>query len=563
MRATVRWSELAVMAAICLLGVATPSTRADDAAGAVVVQFSTGTTRPNVLQVDSKLFINRSYTITNLPDELAGLQYARRSGGVTATCTIDAPAGATVYVLSNDSDAMTSVMEKAGWTKLQQTAAYKTRGDQRVQMTVMKKTFDTAEHCELSVVSSGNCFVASSNLKALPSATPAAGETAEPETAGKTPETAAGDTEGPATQPALRQATIHALEIYKTDSGMMLGQTSEATLTITPSKSPKSLAMKFVTKTGPQMELAKDEAIRFLRLKYPNWYAQTAELTFEDKYVNHDGGSIGTALGVLMLSTIEGFAIDPNIAITGDISANGKVRAIGGVAAKIKGAIASKCTTVAIPADNYDQLVDGVIYNGSSLVSDIQVMGISTLAEAVDAVRTDRQAAINEANESFAVVQAKIKKVPGYLKTKEARDRLNAIQAAVPQNYSAKLLLIVSNNKLPKTLSATATSYYASLAALPVMDVFQNRAKGKTVTAVPSTAVKAGLADLRKLRPMANEAVRPLVDAWSKFIDAIAALQERGGSQQAVERQRQVLLDELARERADSDMMQKMLKEGM
>ena len=42
------------------------------------------------------------------------------------------------------------------------------------------------------------------------------------------------------------------------------------------------------------MRLARDEALRYIRLTYPNWYADAAEISFEDKYVNHDGGSIGT-----------------------------------------------------------------------------------------------------------------------------------------------------------------------------------------------------------------------------------------------------------------------------
>lgn len=548
---------------LCVLlwawGIASPAIAADEPA--VVVQFSTGTTRQGTLNVDAKLFINRFYLISELPEELKGLQYARRSFSVKAICKIDMPAGATLYAMTNNSDALKVALKDNGWTALTEPAAYKIKGDKRSELAAYKKTCSVAEHWEVPV-GTGNLFIVASNLKSLPSpTTQPTGEPAEPESNDETSSTAAGD--AAATQPALKQATIRALEIYRTDSGIMLGQTSEATLTVTPAKASKVLAMKFATKVGPEMELAKDEMLRYLRLKYPDWYAQPAELTFEDKYVNHDGGSIGTALGVLMLSAIEGFPIDPNLAITGDISANGKVRAIGGVAAKLKGAIASKCRVVALPMDNYDQLVDAVIYNGPSIVLDTQVIGIDTLPSAVDLVRNDRSPELTDTIARFAKIQELTKAKPGYLKTKAARDALEAVEKALPQHYSAKILRQYSSNKLPPTLSVTASRYYTTLAAQPVLDLFLQRGKTKNTQAVPSAAVKAGIADLKKLRPMANESVRPLIDCWVRFIDAVAARQERGGPQETVERTRQALLDEMARESADADMLQKTLKEGI
>ena len=233
------------------------------------------------------------------------------------------------------------------------------------------------------------------------------------------------------------------------------------------------------------------------------------------------------------------------------------------MAAKLKGAIASKCLLTAVPEDNYNQLVDGVIYNGPSLVADTQVIGIATLAEAVATVRMDRDPSLAQAIERFSALRQTSKGKPAFYKTKEAKDALSEVAALAPRHYSAVVLQLWAQGKLPKTLSATASQYYTSLATSPAVGVLQRRDKGNSAGAVPSSAVKAGLADLRKLRPLADESVRPLIDAWSRFIEAVAALQEKTGSQQAVERQRQVLLDEMARERADADMLQKMLKEGM
>jgi len=44
-----------------------------------------------------------------------------------------------------------------------------------------------------------------------------------------------------------------------------------------------------------------------MRPTRPREYISKAEITFEDKYVAHDGGSIGAAIGAIILSCIEGF----------------------------------------------------------------------------------------------------------------------------------------------------------------------------------------------------------------------------------------------------------------
>jgi hypothetical protein len=96
-----------------------------------------------------------------------------------------------------------------------------------------------------------------------------------------------------------------------------------------------------------------------------------------------------------------------------------------------------------------------------------------------------------------------------------------------------------------------------------MLDVLQQRDASRDRNKVPSGVIRSGIADLRKLRPLADPKVRPLVDAWLKFIGAWNDLQQGEGSAQTLEAQRQSLLDEMAREQADPQSMQKMLKDGM
>jgi hypothetical protein len=94
-------------------------------------------------------------------------------------------------------------------------------------------------------------------------------------------------------------------------------------------------------------------------------------------------------------------------------------------------------------------------------------------------------------------------------------------------------------------------------------DVLKARADSNAVPSVPSSVVRTGLATLRKLRPIADPNARPLIDAWSGLITAWHQMQEGLGTPDTVEKKRQAVIDEMAKENADADLMQKMLKEGM
>jgi len=197
------------------------------------------------------------------------------------------------------------------------------------------------------------------------------------------------------------------------------------------------------------------------------------------------------------------------------------------------------------------------------MVENIQVIGIADLDDAVATIRTDREAKLTQAIAMFADVQKIIKTTPAALKTKDVQEKLQKVLALAPKHLSAQVLLAIAQGKQPKTLSATASLYYTSMAVGNMMDVLKQRSDSNATDSVPSSVVRNGLANLRKLRPLADPAVRPLIDAWVSFIGAWNEMQEGIGSPQSVEKRRQALLDEMAKEDADVDLMQKMLREGM
>lgn len=78
---------------------------------------------------------------------------------------------------------------------------------------------------------------------------------------------------------------------------------------------------------------------------------------------NIDGPSAGVAILAAIISAVKGLPIPQDIAVTGEISLRGKVKAIGGLHAKIYGAKQGGVRKVFVPAENMDNLppaVEGV-----------------------------------------------------------------------------------------------------------------------------------------------------------------------------------------------------------
>ncbi len=556
-----RAARAALSVTAMLLLLAAPAL-ADDAPAAVRVAFAGGETQVAKLTADAKCFSNEDGTATGLPDEMVGLKFTRRAivhpAPTAGDVTMDAPAGSTVYLIIGvgpKGAAARDAAAAAGWGRSGH-CHLGTRGGQ-----IFKQAFAKQTHVSVPNTGDIGVIVVAKDLEAAGGATPAVATVAKHHRTDAAEDPV--EARGRAVKVALPQTSINCLEVLEMGTGMMLGQTSEVVLTVTTGHAAKPTQLEFGTRVGPEMMTTRDEAMRFVRVQYPDWFASKAEVTFEDKYNGHDGGSIGAALVTLTLSAIQGVKIDPKVAITGDISANGKVRAIGGVAAKLRGATASNCTVVALPSDNYEQLADAAIYAGPSVIGDVQVIGIATPADALAAVRADRDAKLAQAVALFADVQQGMKKSPAYFKQKEATDKLAQVVSLAPQHLSAKLLLETAQGKAPRTLSPAATLYYTFTAAGGLMGELATRSGDAPKHPVPSGAVKSGLADLHKLRPMADPTVRPLVDAWIKFIESWDASSQGRGSPQAMEHARQALDDEMAKERADTKLMQKMLKEGI
>jgi hypothetical protein len=360
------------------------------------------------------------------------------------------------------------------------------------------------------------------------------------------------------------QSVIKALYVQEQPTGEMFGLASELILTATPGSRAGHTPVHFVSAVGGQMTAVLDDVLRAIWLTTPKWEASKVELSFEDRYTPKDGGSIGAAIGTLIQSMLQGFAIDDKVAITGDVTADGKIRHIGGVAAKIRGATAAECRIVIVPASNYDQVVDAMIYEGRPLITNIQVLGAGTLEEATALARTDRAAKLKEAVEAFDSIAADLKTKPEKVRLPEYQTRLTRIIELAPNHFSAKLLLLVSQNKQPRTMSAAASLYYTAVASQQAMpDVFVQLWAAQRMSRQSSTAVEAGVTNLGKIRSRVDPKVVPFVESMIGFISAAAAANNGRGNPRALEARRQQVYEALSKLQTDRTLMEKMLHEGV
>lgn len=93
---------------------------------------------------------------------------------------------------------------------------------------------------------------------------------------------------------------------------------------------------------------------------------------------NVDGPSAGAAIVCVILSAIQQKPIKQNVAITGEISVRGKVKAVGGVFEKIYGARQSGITRVVVPEENIKDLPNDI--------TDIEIIKVSDIEQVIEVV---------------------------------------------------------------------------------------------------------------------------------------------------------------------------------
>ncbi len=100
-----------------------------------------------------------------------------------------------------------------------------------------------------------------------------------------------------------------------------------------------------------------------------------------------DGPSAGAAIAVSVFSAISGRCVSPGIAMTGEISINGCIRAVGGVKEKVWAAKRAGASLVIVPSENSDEVQE---------TGGIHVVGVKHISEVIRLAFMQQKTSHNE-----------------------------------------------------------------------------------------------------------------------------------------------------------------------
>ncbi len=367
-------------------------------------------------------------------------------------------------------------------------------------------------------------------------------------------------------KPLVKNLTsISTMHVSTQPDGEQLGGTGDLIAVVNAgSRNDKEAGVGFYnTKINSTMKTSFEEAARAVQLRYPYWEAGKIEFSFGEKFNAHGGPSAGAAFALLMLSVLEGFDIDPNSAFTGDITVDWKVRPVGGVTAKVRGATLDKKTIACIPPDNEQAFVDmGVLYGPSSLY-DIQVFSIATLQDAIAVARTDRSVQLAGAISEFAGLQQKLTAdEKAALADPETKKALESILKQAPNHLSAKALLAVVDGTAPKALSANASLYRLGVIYSPYHAILSKQEPLNRDT-LPAHLTATARKRITALRPLLPKQFVPALNDVAALIEAMdSATTAKTDRSKAVNARIDAVQARFAELFGDMTFVEKLVREG-
>ena len=113
---------------------------------------------------------------------------------------------------------------------------------------------------------------------------------------------------------------------------------------------------------GDVMKESAQIAVSLVKNMFPNksklFEENDLHIHVPDGATPKDGPSAGITLTTALASLVKGVAVDPSVAMTGEVSLEGSVNAIGGLPEKLMAAQRAGVKTVFIPRDNEEDLKD-------------------------------------------------------------------------------------------------------------------------------------------------------------------------------------------------------------
>ena len=328
-----------------------------------------------------------------------------------------------------------------------------------------------------------------------------------------------------ATKPARMQSQIKGLLVVQLGGGEFAGTASQMNATVIPGKKG-TFSIKFNQAVGSMMEKATVEVEKFMRVRHGDKLpvGHRIELAFSDKYSPKDGPSAAVVSALLTDSIITGEDIDPNFAATGDMTAAGEVRPVGGLSGKVSGAIKKDCKIIGIPAPNQNSIEDLYIIDGIRQIYEIQIFSLKTFDEAHDLAIAKRAKDLQTAIDEFANVQSALKRNPKYVHNSKVLAKLKAIVKLAPNHLSARILYLHGIKKGPKNLSLPGSLTAIDKASSRLGGMLSD---GSFMDSGHDDVLRNFISEMKRLRSMLDQRTKAYADTYEELADFMRTIRGR------------------------------------
>lgn len=252
--------------------------------------------------------------------------------------------------------------------------------------------------------------------------------------------------------PALLQSQVKGLLIVELGDGSHAGTASQMNATAIPAG---TFSLKFNQEVGKMMAGATKEVEKLMRVRHPDDLPEgyCIEFGFADKHSPKDGPSAAVACALMAESILSGEKLDQQFAVTGDLTATGEVRPIGGVEAKLRGASNKDCEVFAIPKSNRGSISDIYVMEGLMAVCEVQVISVDDFDTVLSLAKAEKTPEIAKALEDYKMVRKALKSNPANASHPKVVEKLKSILEAIPDHESARLIALHGRGRGPGKLS--------------------------------------------------------------------------------------------------------------
>ena len=252
-----------------------------------------------------------------------------------------------------------------------------------------------------------------------------------------------------------KTADVNGLIVMTLRNGREAGMPSKISATVTNSKVRGGNAF-IDQEVGANMKRSLANAMLALQKRYP-WVApqKNIMISFDEREAMKDGNSAGVAFTLLLYSLYEGIKIDPSVAVTGVILPDCGVKAVGGVASKVRGAWQKGLKLAVIPEENKEAVKDLTLIYELSILWNIQIFTANKFTEVLPVATIEKNSKVKQAIEKFnklTLILNKGNKAIVANKVKIVKE-LDEVLELAPNHESARVLKLMLTGKRPQTLT--------------------------------------------------------------------------------------------------------------